>query len=66
MSERKYTIYDAGFNIIADSMSLDDALIFIEAYYNKYYSDNDITLIIKAKAKCEDVRSGSDGNKSNS
>lgn len=49
MSERKYTIYDEKFSIIADSMSLDDALIFVEAYYNKYYSDNDIALIIKVK-----------------
>ena len=59
MNERKYTIYDAKFNIIADSMSLDDALLFVEAYYNKYYSDNDITLIIKVKCKCEEVTNGS-------
>ena len=36
MSEKKYLVAENG-KVLARGMSLDDALLFIEAYCNKYY-----------------------------
>ena len=38
MKERKYLVADNG-GVIARGMSLDDALLFMKAYCEKYYAD---------------------------
>lgn len=39
MEENKYRVMERN-NILADNMTLDIALLFIQAYYTKYYLEN--------------------------
>lgn len=52
MEENKYRVMERN-NILADNMSLEMALLFMEAYCNKYYM-NDVLLTIQRYHKEED------------
>ena len=45
MSEKKYKVIDSFNHIIADGMTLEMALLFMEAYCNKFYME-EITLTL--------------------
>lgn len=46
MWENKYKILDVDECIIADNLSLTNALIFVEGYMNKYYDEPNIRITI--------------------
>ena len=46
MEERKYEVSADG-NRIAFGMTLDDALLFIKAYFDKYYMERGMILSVK-------------------
>lgn len=53
MIERRFEVLDSSGDIIASNMSLDDACIFIEAAFNKYYRDDDIRMTIRVMDRVE-------------
>lgn len=54
MIERRFEVLDSSGDIMASNMSLDDACIFIEAVFNKYYRD-DIRMTIRVMDRVEDL-----------
>lgn len=46
MWESKYKILDADEHIIAENLSLTNALIFVEGYMNKYYEEPGLRITI--------------------
>lgn len=46
MIERKYEV-SVGNDIIAFGMTLDDALLFIRAYFEKYAEERDMLMAVK-------------------
>lgn len=49
MFERKYSVLDETGTIIARDMTLDVALLLMEAYAQKYYADTSIILVLKGQ-----------------
>lgn len=47
MGENKFSVFIGG-NIAAKEMSLTDALVFIEALFNKYYKDVGMEITLKS------------------
>ncbi len=56
MIERKYRI-TSNCCIVAESMTLEDALTLIEALFNKYDQDLDAEYTIRVQYSCEAVNS---------
>ena len=50
----KYDVYMDD-EVIAKYMTLTTALLLIEAYYNRYYNDNNFTMTIRPCEKCKAV-----------
>lgn len=40
MGERKYCVKDRHFNIVADNMTLETAMLLCRAMFNAYFEDN--------------------------
>ena len=51
MCEKRYEVFD-GEDRIASCMRIDDALMFIKAYFEKYYNEM-MELKIKEMPRCE-------------
>ena len=54
MSEKKYKVIDDLNHVIADSMTLEMALLFMKAYCQEYYMEC-VTLTLKECERCECV-----------
>ena len=50
----KYDVYRND-TVIAKYMTLTTALLLIEAYYNRYYNDNNLIMTIRPCEKCKAV-----------
>lgn len=55
MIERRFEVLDSSGDIMASNMSLDDACIFIEAVFNKYYRVDDMRMTIRVMDRVEDL-----------
>ena len=54
MIEERYEVLE-GANILASNMILQDALMFIQAYFEKYWQEKEMTLSIRQIAKTRKV-----------
>ena len=50
----KYDVYRND-TVVAKYMTLTIALLLIEAYYNRYYNDNNLIMTIRPCEKCKAV-----------
>ena len=57
MSERRFEVLCDNQRIASD-MTLNDALMFIEAYYSKYYHERGMMLSVKEMEEIEPYREG--------
>lgn len=52
MECNQYDVYMDG-EVIAQRMTITTALLLIEAFYNRYWDDNNMQMSIKPSQKCE-------------